>query len=125
MEIELQKVRQIAKVLPGGIPAGKLSDAQRLNQAYAKDAKQYLLSLELSSRGYSSQVQEQALWRLPTSRPNSISYADQVLLDMMRQELPWLEYEILSSECNIGRCSVFETAVKREPWIRSVSAAWK
>jgi hypothetical protein len=124
VDIELEKVRQLAKVVPASVPTAKKADAQRLNQAYAKDAEQELLRLELSSRGYSSQVQEQALRPLQTSKSNEISYADQVLLDIMRQQMPASEYNSLRKACDIGMCFVLLEALRREPWIEAVSASW-
>ena len=124
VDIELEKFREKAKELPPGIPAGKRADAQRLNQAFEKEAEQGLIHLELLSRGYSRQVASQAVRRLDMSRLRAPSYSDQVLLNMMRREMPPSEYEKLKRACDAGECDVYEQAVNREPWIETISDAW-
>ncbi|MCU1249753.1 MAG: hypothetical protein JWQ49_2782 [Edaphobacter sp.] len=125
VDIELEKFREIVQVLPAGIPVEKQADARRLNKAIARDAEPRLFLLELSSRGYSSQVKEQAMWRLLLSKSNTTSYTNQILLDMMRREMSPSDYEQLKRACDEGSCSVYSEAVKREPWIKKVSASWE
>lgn len=125
VDIELEKLRERAKVLPAGIPIERQADAQRLNQAFEKDAEQHLVSFELSARGYSSDVVDQAMSRLQMSKGNTPSNVDQTLLEMMKRELPPSQYESLKAACDKGEWPfLYWAAVSREPWVESVGAAW-
>jgi hypothetical protein len=125
VDIELEKIREIIRILPAGIPVGKQADARQLNEAIAEDAEMSLLLLELSSRGYSSKVQEQAMLRWQMSKPKAPRHADQVYYELLKRDMPPSEYEQLKRHCDMGECVLYLEATRREPWIADVLAAWK
>lgn len=125
VDIELEKIHEIIRVLPAGITGGKQADARQLNRAIAKDTEISLLLLELGSRGYSSKVKEQAALRWQMSKSNAPSHADQVYLDLLKRDMPPSEYEQLKRRCDMGECVLYLEAMRREPWISDVLAVWK
>ena len=125
VDIELAKIHEIIRILPAGIPSGKQADAQQLNRAIAEDYEMRLLRLELSSRGYSSKVEEQAALRLQMSRPKEPSHADQVYYELLKRDMPASEYEQLKRRCEMHECVLYLQATRREPWIADVLATWQ
>jgi hypothetical protein len=121
--IELKKIHEKARALPAGIPAGKRAEAQLLNLAFEKDAEEDLVGLELRSRGYSRDVEYEAMERAPMSE--SLSRSQHVLLGMVRRELPAAEFRKLKQECDAGFCDVSDEAAKREPWVNAIVESWQ